>query len=239
MFIDKNTEHKLYFCLLSSIKVYFISVHFLNWCCAVFNIVSIGINFQPLQFMAGTLKFVHIILKLHITVSELLNLRTTCWWFSFVLSIRQNVTRWKKKKQKWKCHQKERKKIVLIYLPVLTEESESKKSSFLSWLTLRVEEFCWLDGVPMCGFACCCWWSKVSNLSSHCETLSNLSNFDDSSISTFFTINFVVRLRVSIFKTILSLVLTGIKVYILKTKSNKVLKIKFSEFLRFKLLNRE
>lgn|SRR5690349_19348946 len=82
------------------------------------------------------------------------------------------------------------------FLPVLTDESESKNSSFLSILD---DVFCVLDVAAMCGLLCCCCISNVSSLSSHCETLSNLSNFDDSSISTFFTINFVVRLRVSIF----------------------------------------
>lgn len=89
-------------------------------------------------------------------------------------------------------------------LPVFTDESESKKSSFLSWLILEVE-FCWLEVVLMCALFWCCWNSKVgASLSSHSETLSNLSNLDDSSISTFFTINFVVLLLVSMFNRSLS-----------------------------------
>lgn len=119
-------------------------------------------------------------------------------------------------------------------MPVFTDESESKKSSFLSWL-IRDEVFCWLAADAMCGFVCCCWNSNVSSLSSHCETLSNLSNLDDSSISTFFTINFVVRLRVSIFKSNVSCVLTECTVKILKTISNIGVKTKFSEVLRFRM----
>lgn len=78
-------------------------------------------------------------------------------------------------------------------MPVLTDESESKKSSFLSW-----QVFCWLTVDAIWEFFWCWCNSKVSNLSSHCDTLSNLSYLDDSRISTFFTINFVVLLLVSI-----------------------------------------
>lgn len=148
--------------------------------------------------MAGTLELVQVVFKLHVVVSELLDLRPAlCRRFSFVFPIGQNVTSCNKKKEKnWKCH---RSATVVNYwaMPVLTDESESKKSSFLSWLILD-EVFCWLEAVLMCGFVCCWWNSNVSSLSNHCETLSNLSNLDDSSISTFFTINFVVRLLVSI-----------------------------------------
>lgn len=82
-------------------------------------------------------------------------------------------------------------------IPVLTDESESKKSSFLSW-HIWDEVFCWSTVAAIWGFFWCWRKSKVSSLSSHWDTLSNLSNFDDSSISTFFTINFVVLLLVSI-----------------------------------------
>lgn len=138
----------------------------------------------------------------------------------------------RRRKKKWKCHQTEKTVLIYWYLPVLTDESESKKSSFLSFI--RADVFCWSTSVAICGFFWCWWNSNVSSLSSHWETLSNLSNFDDSSISTFFTINFVVRLLVSIFESSLSLQLISCTFQILKLSLFWAKKILFSIFLRFK-----
>ena len=193
---------------LSSIKIYFVFIHFLNWCCrTIFNIWA-RINFQSLQLMAGTFEFVQVVLKLHIVVTEFLYFRSTlCWWFPFIFPVCQDIPSWKKQEEekKWKCHQTEKTVLIYWYLPVLTE-SESKESSFFSFI--RADVSCWFTSVAIWGFFWCWWNSNVSSLSSHWETLSNLS-FDDSSISTFFTINFVVRLLVSIFESSLSLQLNS------------------------------
>lgn len=86
-------------------------------------------------------------------------------FFRFVRMYRAG----RRRRRKWKCHQKLF-SLISRAMPVLTDESESKKSSFFSWL-IRDEVFCWLEVAPMWGFFWCWWNSNVSSLSSHCDTI--------------------------------------------------------------------
>lgn len=186
--------------------------------------------------MARSVELVYVVLlELHVVVSEFLNFwPALCRRFPFVFPIGQNVSSWKKKKWKLKMSPIAKKDKKKRLLPVFTDESESKKSSFLSWLILDVE-FCWLEVVLMCEWFWCCWNSKLgASLSNQADTLSNLSNLDDSSISTFFTINFVVRLLVSIFDRSFSSSLTECAVKVLSLSLSKCFEIIFPEILRFK-----